>query len=146
MFKVLVNGRQSEFFCKGEYEAGDTVELRIPLMTDVSTRVTSDDVDLGRSEVVGGSLFYRFVMPEHDVDVSFTHYGGMMRDPTVKPAMGMMGMGMSMGISMSSVNGKMNDVTADERENDNSVPKFCPECGAKTNGGKFCAECGYKLV
>ena len=140
MFKVLVNGRQSEFFCKGEYEAGDTVELRIPLMTDVNTRVTSDDVDLGRSEVVGGSLVYRFVMPEHDVDVSFTHYGGMMRDPTVKPAMGMMGM------SMSSVNGKMNVGATDEQKSDGSIPKFCPECGAKTNGGKFCAECGYKLV
>lgn len=26
-------------------------------------------------------------------------------------------------------------------------PKFCPECGAKTNDSfKFCEECGYKLV
>ena len=23
--------------------------------------------------------------------------------------------------------------------------KFCPECGAKTDGSKFCPECGFKL-
>lgn len=27
-----------------------------------------------------------------------------------------------------------------------SVPKFCPECGNKTNGAKFCGECGTRLV
>ena len=25
-------------------------------------------------------------------------------------------------------------------------PKFCPECGSPTNGGKFCANCGNKLA
>ena len=25
-------------------------------------------------------------------------------------------------------------------------PKFCPECGTRTNGAKFCPECGTKLV
>ncbi|ELP88437.1 Muscle LIM protein, putative [Entamoeba invadens IP1] len=24
-------------------------------------------------------------------------------------------------------------------------PKFCPNCGAKNNGGKFCPECGAKF-
>ena len=27
-----------------------------------------------------------------------------------------------------------------------AVPKFCPECGTKTEGAKFCPNCGYKLV
>ena len=27
-----------------------------------------------------------------------------------------------------------------------TAPKFCPECGAKTNGSKFCSECGTKLI
>lgn len=27
-----------------------------------------------------------------------------------------------------------------------SGPKFCPECGTKTNGAKFCPECGKKLI
>ena len=31
-------------------------------------------------------------------------------------------------------------------EGNNSIPKFCPNCGTKTNGMKFCGECGYKLV
>ncbi|EDR21516.1 cysteine-rich protein, putative [Entamoeba dispar SAW760] len=25
------------------------------------------------------------------------------------------------------------------------LPKFCPSCGAKNNGGKFCSECGNKF-
>ena len=29
---------------------------------------------------------------------------------------------------------------------DATPPKFCPECGTKTNGAKFCPECGKKLV
>lgn len=31
-------------------------------------------------------------------------------------------------------------------EGNNGIPKFCPNCGTKTNGMKFCGECGYKLV
>eukprot|EP01127_Copromyxa_protea_P001140 TRINITY_DN110_c0_g2_i1.p2 TRINITY_DN110_c0_g2~~TRINITY_DN110_c0_g2_i1.p2 ORF type:complete len:140 (-),score=34.61 TRINITY_DN110_c0_g2_i1:81-476(-) len=26
-----------------------------------------------------------------------------------------------------------------------AIPKFCPECGAATSGGKFCGECGYRF-
>lgn len=29
--------------------------------------------------------------------------------------------------------------------NDNQKPKFCPNCGAATNGGNFCTQCGTKL-
>ena len=28
---------------------------------------------------------------------------------------------------------------------DNQKPKFCPNCGAATNGGNFCTQCGTKL-
>lgn len=27
-----------------------------------------------------------------------------------------------------------------------AVPKFCPECGHKTEGAKFCSNCGHKLT
>lgn len=27
-----------------------------------------------------------------------------------------------------------------------AIPKFCPECGSPTEGGKFCQNCGTKLV
>ena len=30
-------------------------------------------------------------------------------------------------------------------EAERSVPKFCPNCGTKTNGAKFCTNCGTKL-
>ena len=29
---------------------------------------------------------------------------------------------------------------------DNQKPKFCPNCGAATNGGNFCTQCGTKLL
>ena len=29
---------------------------------------------------------------------------------------------------------------------ENKTPKFCPECGTRTEGGKFCQNCGYKLI
>lgn len=28
----------------------------------------------------------------------------------------------------------------------NTLPKFCPECGAAVNGNKFCGNCGKKLI
>ena len=50
---------------------------------------------------------------------------------------GMMNMasgGMATGVMQNAFN---NNATGDA--------KFCPECGAKLNGGKFCANCGAKL-
>lgn len=50
---------------------------------------------------------------------------------------GMMNMasgGMATGVMQNAFN---NNVAGDA--------KFCPECGAKLNGGKFCANCGAKL-
>ena len=32
-----------------------------------------------------------------------------------------------------------------QTQGSNSIPKFCPNCGTKTNGMKFCGECGNKL-
>ena len=26
------------------------------------------------------------------------------------------------------------------------APKFCPNCGTKTEGAKFCSNCGTKLI
>lgn len=38
---------------------------------------------------------------------------------------------------------EMND---EESHNDEKIPKFCPECGSKTEERKFCGECGEKLI
>ena len=62
--------------------------------------------------------------------------------------MASMQMGMMMGQQI--VN---NMVAQNQSMNTNNVqpqagvaPKFCPNCGTPTNGGKFCTECGQKLV
>lgn len=65
--------------------------------------------------------------------------------------MAQMQMGMMMGQQMVTQMGgaqqsssqQSNSNTSNGNEN---VPKFCPNCGTKTNGAKFCPECGTKLV
>ena len=61
-------------------------------------------------------------------------------------------MGMMMGQQM--VNQMNNNGVNNQNSNNNAqqentsngtVPKFCPNCGTKTNGAKFCPECGTKL-
>jgi len=59
-------------------------------------------------------------------------------------------MGMMMGQQMVNQMGgaqqssqQSNSNTSNGNEN---VPKFCPNCGTKTNGAKFCPECGTKLI
>lgn len=61
-----------------------------------------------------------------------------------------MQMGMMMGQQMVNQMGgaqqssqQSNSNTSNGNEN---VPKFCPNCGTKTNGAKFCPECGTKLI
>ena len=59
-------------------------------------------------------------------------------------------MGMAMGQQM------MNQMNQNNQNNQNNqtagaaaaggaYPKFCPNCGTATNGGKFCSNCGAKL-
>lgn len=64
--------------------------------------------------------------------------------------MAQMQMGMMMGQQMVTQMGgaqqssqQSNSNTSNGNEN---VPKFCPNCGTKTNGAKFCPECGTKLI
>jgi ydjI len=65
--------------------------------------------------------------------------------------MAQMQMGMMMGQQMVNQMGgaqqsssqQSNSNTSNGNEN---IPKFCPNCGTKTNGAKFCPECGTKLI
>ena len=65
--------------------------------------------------------------------------------------MAQMQMGMMMGQQMVNQMGgaqqsssqQSNSNTSNGNEN---IPKFCPNCGTKTNGAKFCPECGTKLT
>lgn len=60
-----------------------------------------------------------------------------------------MQMGMQMGKQM--MDNMNNNCDSGSHEGNASssgetkIPKFCPNCGTKTNGGKFCSECGNKL-
>lgn len=78
--------------------------------------------------------------------------GKMSGGNVVSDMMGMQ-MGMAMGQQMMNnmqqgqpnANNQQQSSTASVPAGDGAYPKFCPNCGTKTNGGKFCAECGTKL-
>lgn len=55
-------------------------------------------------------------------------------------------MGMMMGQQMvNQMQSQMNGNQA-QAQNNGTVPNFCPNCGAKTNGANFCSNCGTKLI
>ena len=63
-----------------------------------------------------------------------------------------MQMGMMMGQQMANQMNQSNQMQnsqqsagSEQSAGSTAVPKFCPECGTKTNGSKFCPECGTKL-
>lgn len=53
-------------------------------------------------------------------------------------------MGMMMGQQMMN-NMNQNTGVQNQQAGNGTIPKFCPECGTPTNGGKFCTNCGNKL-
>lgn len=57
-----------------------------------------------------------------------------------------MQMGMMMGQQMVNQMGGAQQSNSNTSNGNENVPKFCPNCGTKTNGAKFCPECGTKLV
>lgn len=62
--------------------------------------------------------------------------------------MAQMQMGMMMGQQMVNQMGGVQQSSQQSNSNtsNGNVPKFCPNCGTKTNGAKFCPECGTKLI
>ena len=56
-------------------------------------------------------------------------------------------MGVMMGQQMVNAMGGQMGMNNNVPYSSNGVaPKFCPECGTKTEGAKFCPNCGKKLV
>lgn len=60
--------------------------------------------------------------------------------------MAQMQMGMMMGQQMVNQMGGAQQSNSNTSNGNENVPKFCPNCGTKTNGAKFCPECGTKLI
>lgn len=62
--------------------------------------------------------------------------------------MASMQMGMMMGQQMVNNMAAQNQsaAPAGNTAQAGAIPKFCPNCGTPTSGGKFCTECGQKLV
>lgn len=86
--------------------------------------------------------------------VSKSGHGGNAAVDMASMQMGMM-MGQQMVNNMAAVNQNAVNQNAVNQNTSNqgntsgvagNIPKFCPNCGTPTNGGKFCTECGQKLV
>ena len=60
--------------------------------------------------------------------------------------MAQMQMGMMMGQQMVNQMGGAQQSNSNTSNGNENIPKFCPNCGTKTNGAKFCPECGTKLI
>ena len=60
--------------------------------------------------------------------------------------MAQMQMGMMMGQQMVNQMGGAQQSNSNTSNGNENVPKFCPNCGTKTNGAKFCPECDTKLI
>lgn len=71
--------------------------------------------------------------------------GSSMASDMVGMQMGMM-MGQQMMNNMNTTQNQPQNTQVNNTESQGNAPKFCPECGTKTNGAKFCSECGKKLI
>ena len=127
---ILNNCFHSE---RTEYEPGEPVKAVFQwLATDTSYQffIDADDV---RQECVNDSMVFRFTMPNHDVEMSFTSRNTMVYDPRALPDM--MGMGPFHGM-------KRDGEPAHEDEIPLSEGEWVCGCCRSRNRGKFCSECG----
>lgn len=71
--------------------------------------------------------------------------GGSAASDMAGMAMGM-AMGQQMAAQMNSQNPSQLTGNQIPSSSGQKIPNFCPNCGAKTNGGNFCSNCGQKLI
>ena len=111
------------------YEPGESVEVIFnAVMTDTSYtfKVNVDDYKVDRSN--GSIVYISFIMPEHDVEVTYTCQNVMMYHPDTNGLPGMMGY--------------MGNKESTEDVNMGILEEWiCPVCNS-SNRGRFCTECG----
>ncbi len=129
MKKVTMNGRNDALLYglkRNSFNEGEKVEFRVPVMTDCSIDIISDEV-LITQEYEGGSIKCSFLMPDKDVDVSVGFRSSMM-NPNFRP----------LPFKMNTNGNGTEKVTREARK--------CPACGEiNTHGYRFCTECGSPL-
>ena len=111
------------------YEPGESVEVIFnAVMTDTSYtfKVNVDDYKVDRTN--GSIVYISFIMPEHDVEVTYTCQNVMMYHPDTNGLPGMMGY--------------MGNKESTEDVNMGILEEWiCPVCNS-SNRGRFCTECG----
>lgn len=129
MKKVTMNGRNDALLYglkRNSFGEGEKVEFRVPVMTDCSIDIISDEV-LITKEYEGSSIKCSFLMPDKDVDVSVGFRSNMM-NPNYRP--------FPLPVN----------VNGDPSEKKTCEARKCPACGEiNTHKYKFCTECGSPL-
>lgn len=121
LHEVLINNNNDLYgLKKNMFSTGEKVIFEVPAVTDVSTKVTSRQVNVEMEEYGNmGMIRYGFIMPPVDVSVSISMKNDMIADR--KPISNL----------WEKVTGK---------------GKTCSECGASVSeDAHFCPECGRKL-
>lgn len=143
--KVTI-GRDNAFYrVEGDmFEEGEKIDFFVPFLTDVSTRVTSDDVAIQNEKNGPNDYHYSIIVPDHDVTISISTVSDMMKRPSGKEHGANMG---AMSGFMRMKNLMNGQLPSSMEKSVQGKKKFCPACGARLNteSQKFCQDCGSRI-
>lgn len=142
--KVSIGKNNELYRVNGElFDEGEKIDFFVPFLTDTSTRVTTDDVQLVHEANGPTDYHYSFIMPDHDVAINVSMVCDM-----IKPVNGQKN-GFSLEPPVGGFMGMKQFMTGEAQKpaGGNQRILYCPECGVKleTEGQKFCQNCGRKI-